>query len=422
MIRPPGTLNGATNCTRGCTAGPCAVAIPECIWIGYAARGVSELDPVLLTSGRFRARGYRVKQGGIVDEYLEAGRLRARRVTDREREMPRKTCGHDQAPTQRGLLCVGAGEFRADRSSWTQSPSSALNQGDSATIERTLRHLQRTAGNASVQRLLVDTESRTERYSLSASIQRLQRYDRDAEESPEWEAGDPVGQGEGEGDLEGDVDLPVITSSYPPDEEADRSIASTLTYSPSVTVSGDEPKTKVEFGDTWGNHIRTKGGKIHPTPTTYEVTETYENPIVIRVFTDAGPHGQTNIASETDSDITKSNFPKVAADLTPSNSDIPPRTQFWARDLTLVHERFHATDGQKFCKDALSAAEKSLNTKSAADLDAVKALMSPIPDQMIKAREAGMKGGEERAYKDGASQYKARADKIKDLGAKGKYP
>jgi hypothetical protein len=219
-----------------------------------------------------------------------------------------------------------------------------------------------------------------------------------------------------------DVDLPVMESSYPPDGEADRAISSNLTYSPSVTVSPDQPKAKTDFGFTWGNHISTApGGKIHPTPKTFEVTQTYENAIVIKVYSDKGPHDQVNIESELDSDITKANLAKVAADLAPSAAGVPPRTRFWARDLTLIHEQFHATDGQTYCKAELASAQTTLNAQTAASMDDVKALLRPIPDQLVKGREKGMVGGEERAYKAGTAAYKDRADKIKANGAAGKY-
>jgi len=53
----------------------------------------------------------------------------------------------------------------------------------------------------------------------------------------------------------------------------------------------------------------------------------------------------------------------------------------------------------------------------------VNDLLKPIPDQIVKARAAGMTkpASEDRAYKDGAPLYKARADKISALGKAGKY-
>jgi hypothetical protein len=277
-------------------------------------------------------------------------------------------------------------------------------------------HLQRLAGNAAVGSMMESGSPFASMvvpasYTLTTSIPRAPGL-RDAQR----DAGGDVPP------VEEDVELPVMESSYPAEGDFDRTIVSNLTYSPTVTVLPDEPKRKDEFGFTWGNHIRTApGGRIHPTPTTYEVTQTYENPITIKVYADKGPHDQVNISSEDDSDITKANFPKVASDLTPRGDGIPPRTRFWARDLTLIHENFHATDGQKFCRDELASISKSLNTKTAASMDDVNALLRPVADQMVKAREAGMVGGEERAYKAGAPGYKDRADKIKAAGTAGKY-
>jgi len=99
------------------------------------------------------------------------------------------------------------------------------------------------------------------------------------------------------------ADLPGYASSYPPDGETD-SISANFTYSPSVAVSPDEPKDPTDFGTTWGNHIRTSGGKIHKEPGRFEVTLTYENPIVIKVYKDTGPRNQINIESETDPILT----------------------------------------------------------------------------------------------------------------------
>ena len=219
------------------------------------------------------------------------------------------------------------------------------------------------------------------------------------------------------------VELPVFVCSYPEDVDAD-SITSALTYSPSVTVSADEPKTQADFGTTWGNHVRTgPGGRIHKAPGRWEVSATYENPIVIKVYKDTGPHGQVNIESETDPDIKAGNYSQVAADLTPGTDNRPPRRKFWARDLTLVHEQFHAQDGQTFCKAAVDSEQKALNAQTASTLDEVKALLDPIPDRIIAARAKGMAppGNEDRAYAAGAAAYKDRANKIAVQGKAGKY-
>jgi hypothetical protein len=292
---------------------------------------------------------------------------------------------------------------------------------DLGSTLRALIHLQRLAGNAAVGSMMefgspFASMMVPASYSLVTSIPRATRHPPEAQRDASQPAGGDAAP------VEEDIELPIYESSYPAEGEADRSISSNLTYSPSVKVLPDEPKKKDEFGFTWGNHIRTaQGGKIHPTATTFEVTQTYENPITIKVYADKGPHDQLNVESDQDSDITKANYPKVASDLTPDGGGVPPRTGFWARDLTLIHENFHATDGQKFCRDELASISKSLNSKTAASMGDVQALLSPITDQLVKAREAGMVGGEDRAYKAGAPAYKDRADKIKATGKAGKY-
>jgi len=273
-------------------------------------------------------------------------------------------------------------------------------------------------------------ETRIERYNLSATI-RIPDAERDSDEgsgsssetSTSTNYASSISSGTGELADGESVDLPIIDLSDLAESESD-SVSATLGYSPSVTVSADEPTDKTDFGSTWGPHVRTAAdGKIHRNKTTYEVTQTYENPIVIKVFADTGPRSQVNIESETDSDIKAGNYTKVASDLTPGTDNRPPRGKFWARDLTLVHEQFHATDGQKFCKAAVDAAQKDLNTQTASSVDDVKALMRPIVKQIIDARAAGMTkpASEDRAYADGAKLYKARADKIKANGTAGKY-
>src|SRR5882757_2122854 len=152
------------------------------------------------------------------------------------------------------------------------------------------------------------TETRIDRYDLSVTI-RIPEAEHDSGEgsAPSIESSQvgsvAVPSQSNATDLaDGEtVDLPNIDIGDPTGVEFD-SISATLGYSPSVTVSGDEPKDKSDFGSTWGNHVRTAaGGKIHRNGSTFEVTQAYENPIVIRVYKDAGPHSQVNIESETDS-------------------------------------------------------------------------------------------------------------------------
>jgi len=274
---------------------------------------------------------------------------------------------------------------------------------------------------------IMELHPRTERFILTATV-RQPALTRDADgpiddqemvPSRPPESPSMIGEEMADGET---ADLSVYVSSYPPDGEAD-AISANFTYSPTVAVSPDEPKDPSDFGTTWGNHVSTTGGKIHKEPGRFEVTLTYENPIVIRVFKDTGPRSQTNIESETDPDIKAGNYTAVVTDLTPGKDDRSPRNKFWARDLTLIHERFHATDGQQFCKKAVEDAKTTLESQTASSKDEVNELLKPIPNKIVKARAAGMSkpASEDRAYKDGAPKYKDRADKIAALGKAGKY-
>lgn len=267
---------------------------------------------------------------------------------------------------------------------------------------------ERRARSSAVERI-----RRTDRFPLTASIRAV---------APEHDSGE-----EGSPDEMADltIELPIYESWLPEEREGD-TIDATLGYSPSVSVSPDEPGDKTDFGTTWGNHVRTApGGKIHfnSKAKRYEVTQTFENPIVIKVFKDTGPRNQTNIESETDPDIKRGNYSAVAADLKPGKDDRSPRGAYWARDLTLVHEQFHATDGQTFCNAAVASEQAALNQATASSIDEVKDLMRPITGRIISARGTGMTkpASEDRAYAAGSAAYKARADAILATGKAGKY-
>jgi hypothetical protein len=139
-----------------------------------------------------------------------------------------------------------------------------------------------------------------------------------------------------------------------------------------------------------------------------------------------GPSAQVDIASESDSDITKANFPTVVSDLTPDMTDLngrPPRSKFWAEDLTIKHEKVHADDDHKNAPAAMGVAVTWLNAQTAANAAGVGMLLSGIPGRFAAALLAALstEDGEKHAYGDGAPSYKARAEEIKKKGDKGDY-
>ena len=293
-----------------------------------------------------------------------------------------------------------------------------------------LLQLQRTAGNRSVQRWLSTDISdftevtHTEQYHLNASIPVARAAADDpgaadlsaAQDGGAATDGVPDAVSVGPEDATEDVEPTMI--------QAD-AIASQLGYTTSVTPQQGDPTDKTEFGFTWGSHVQTApGGRIHhdKPSSTWQVSQTYDNPVTFRVFTSAGPRGQKDIGGPDDPKIKKGNFAQVAADLTPGPDGRPPRNQFWSRDLTIAHELFHARDGQNFCRQAVAHEQQQLNTQQAATMDDVQALMHPIPMRIITARGTGMaNGGEARAYAAGKAAYQNRADTIRGNGKANKY-
>ena len=212
-------------------------------------------------------------------------------------------------------------------------------------------------------------------------------------------------------------------------------ISSQLRYVSSITQTGPAPP---EFGLTQylftpenfsithqaasaGTPAGSGSAGTPATPATYIVTGDIRNTITFQV---AG-HSRANIASKDAPAITQTNYPKVVSDLTPSAAahgglmkNQPPRTQFWAEDLTIRHERFHCAEDQRFGGPAVSAAQAWFNRQTANSgdqlLDAARGIMPQISAEMAKQR--GAPADEERAYDDGAPLYAARAQAIKAKG------
>jgi hypothetical protein len=131
--------------------------------------------------------------------------------------------------------------------------------------------------------------------------------------------------------------------------------------------------------------------------------------------------GKTDVSSETDPDITKDNYTTVVSDLTPDMNKLngyPPRTEFWAEDLTIRHELFHARECQQFGQAGVAAAEKWLNGESGISPGWVDALVTHVPTKVYGVIDDGVAvpAVEERAYGDGAAAYIARVEAIKKRG------
>lgn len=201
-----------------------------------------------------------------------------------------------------------------------------------------------------------------------------------------------------------------------------------LSYSGKVSRGGAAPGA-TEFGVTRPGQMTLKGIKVRKIPLIgrFLVTATLEQELKWQVRVGTGPTGEVSIGSILDGNLTAANHQQAAADLTPNMSDLngrPPRTQFWAQDLTERHENFHADDAVSRGPDAVKIASNWLGTQAAPDVPGVQALLNQVPGRAFTALMAAMAfpAREERAYGDGAGAYWRRATGIKAMGAIGMYP
>ena len=204
-------------------------------------------------------------------------------------------------------------------------------------------------------------------------------------------------------------------------EESD-SVGPTLTYSPSIATDSTPPGAS-EFGVTRTNPTVSGIGVTHDDAAkAFNVTATVVNTVKWSVHSLT----RTDIPNETAPAITKDNYTTVASDLTPnmsSDNGRPPRTKFWAQDLTERHEKFHANErANTYGKPAFEFAQTWLKGQTATDEAGARSLVNQIPDKMFESYDASyVPGKESRAYGDGAPSYKARADAIKKKGDEGGY-
>ena len=130
-----------------------------------------------------------------------------------------------------------------------------------------------------------------------------------------------------------DIHLPALAEV----ERCD-SVVGAFGYSGSITRGGAQPSG---FGVTRSFGSSLTDISIASTAGVYIVSATLEHPITYQIRSGTGPTGQVDIPSADAAAITAANWQTVVADLTPDKSDLdgrPPRTQFWAEDLTVQHE------------------------------------------------------------------------------------
>jgi hypothetical protein len=243
--------------------------------------------------------------------------------------------------------------------------------------------------------------------------------------APAAEGATPQSAAGGPAPEEAPVSLPDIEVRDFEDVELCDAVSPWLSYSGTVAQGGATP---TGFGVTRPGPMNVTGITVRKLPVLgwWYVSATITQQILYQVRAATGPSGQVNVTGAFDPVITSANWRTVMDDLTPDRSDLngrPPRTQFWAKDLTEMHEEFHANDRKTRAPAALQVASTWLGTQQAATAADVGTLLGQVPGRMVALVSAGMTmpGKEERAYGDGANAYSRRANAIWTLGQMGYY-
>jgi hypothetical protein len=222
---------------------------------------------------------------------------------------------------------------------------------------------------------------------------------------------------------EAPIELGEILPTEPVAASSLDSISSTVTHKSTVSEAGAAPSG---FGVTRST-LKLDNAMVTHAGTVFTLTADLVQAITWKVRSGTGPSSQKDIASETDADITATNYPRVVTDLTPNTSDTggrPPRTKFWAEDITKVHEIFHTTQRSgTFGTSTATAVKASLDAKTASNEAGVRAHLTSALNDGVTAFNAlvAQASTEEDAYKDGVSLYTTRKDAIQARGDKGLY-
>lgn len=204
-------------------------------------------------------------------------------------------------------------------------------------------------------------------------------------------------------------------------------VSASFAYS-TTTTQGGIVLGASEFGQTTGSLKHFSNVAITPGAGKFSVTADLKQTVNWDTRATLGPDNQVEIADDNDPDLSKTNYPTAVSDLTPDISDLkgrPPRTKFWAKDLTVRHEKYHVKDFVDIGKSSATGAETWLAGQNAAKKEDVPALLDKAwNDKIFKEWDkfTDPPKVEERAYDDGVASYKALAAAIKAKGDKGGYP
>lgn len=208
-------------------------------------------------------------------------------------------------------------------------------------------------------------------------------------------------------------------------------VTGNLTFISSITQDQGAPDAG-EFGTT-----RPRFDITHRAADYKDKTYTVTGEVDATVTFDVAGGSRKDIPSDSAPDITQQNYPDVVRDLTPVNAPVhtgglnlfknqSPRSHFWAEDLCIKHERFHAGEDVQFASNGTTAAQSWLGQQTAGSYDDIdKKLFPHVLQIVLDTVKNGMvfPAREQRAYDDGASSYLARAQAIRKKGdAKGYVP
>lgn len=288
------------------------------------------------------------------------------------------------------------------------------------------RGAQSSAPGESAAKLNVHTKTMPVRASIAVG-----REDHDGDAGQAGAQGEeqgkqgPARRSQPDASAEGALTFDVLPGVVEQEEEEDSKLGSAIAYTAPITQGGGTPRG---FGVTRSRLSRFTNVSITPPIMgSIFVSADLSYTISWQVRSGTGPSGQADVPSPNAQVLTEDNYEQAASDLTPDMGDLngrPPRSDFWAEDLTARHEEFHARERATYGEQGANAARDWLNTQSVASQGDVPDLLNQAWREQVREhidRNMTNPGKEERAYGDGVPQYRARATAISVKGDAGGY-
>jgi hypothetical protein len=155
--------------------------------------------------------------------------------------------------------------------------------------------------------------------------------------------------------------------------------------------------------------------------------------IFVQAKWDTQSRGRTDIAGASDPDVKKTTWKAIVKDLKPDATGRPTRSKYWAKDITEVHEKFHAKDDINRALIYLPVVSAWLSTNQIV-LPPPGFLRYPFVNGQVKGLLEVVRSkveadgwayydkaggaGESRAYADGKPHYTKRVTDIKTRASK----